>query len=152
MIVSFFACLGEVGAWRVHSRRQVTTDASVDLFVVRASLSLGCHTLAHASAVSGVAETAIVLKSASCFQCLGQPLPFLLCYTGYVDYLQSRGITVNEMDESRMLGTLFETHMPEYLRRIDNPSAFLVKQFSQFVSARHSLLQTARKAFLGTLR
>ncbi|PHJ22852.1 dead deah box helicase domain-containing protein [Cystoisospora suis] len=83
----------------------------------------------------------------------GNAVLFVLdCEAGYVNYLQSRGITLNEMDESCMLATLFKTHMPEYLRRIDNASAFLIKQFSQFVSARHSLLQTARKAFLGTLR
>ncbi|PFH31470.1 DEAD/DEAH box helicase domain-containing protein [Besnoitia besnoiti] len=84
----------------------------------------------------------------------GNALIFLLdCEKGYVDYLQMRGFSnIQEMDESRMLDTLFTAHMPEYLRHLDNPASFLIKQFSLFVADRPSLLQTARKAFLGTLR
>ncbi|CBZ56233.1 putative ATP-dependent RNA helicase, partial [Neospora caninum Liverpool] len=84
----------------------------------------------------------------------GNALIFLLdCESGYAEYLQQRGFSsLQEMDESRMLETLFASHMPEYLRHLENPTSFLVKQFAAFVAERPSLLQTARRAFLGTLR
>ncbi|KYK62955.1 DEAD/DEAH box helicase domain-containing protein, partial [Toxoplasma gondii TgCatPRC2] len=84
----------------------------------------------------------------------GNALIFLLdCERGYADYLRQRGFSsLQEMDEARMLDTLFDSHMPDYLRHLESPTSFLVKQFATFVAERPSLLQTARRAFLGTLR
>ncbi|KEP61109.1 UNVERIFIED_CONTAM: DEAD/DEAH box helicase domain-containing protein [Hammondia hammondi] len=84
----------------------------------------------------------------------GNALIFLLdCERGYAEYLRQRGFSsLQEMDEARMLDTLFDSHMPNYLRHLESPTSFLVKQFATFVAERPSLLQTARRAFLGTLR